>query len=145
MNIKQALKQKNVIIREIEELNDLICENNSIIQGNQREFDTKDLIDELRGKSESLVSLKSAIQRANVPVFDKIFRLSELKNLVKVYNSIPTNEGKQKSSYNRVEPQIFDVQIGRKEMRDMINKVKQEIYIIQEELDVHNAITEIFF
>ena len=145
MNIKQALKQKNVIIREIEELSDLIRENNSTIQGNQREFDTKDLIGELCDKSESLVSLKSAIQRANVAVFDKIFRLSELKNLVKVYNSIPTNEGKQKSSYGRVESEIFDVQIGRKEMRDMINKVKQDIYIIQEELDVHNAITEIFF
>lgn len=144
MTIKQALKVKNQLIQEIQELGDLIRTNNSILVGNNRDYSISDLMIELDSKILNLVRLKAKIQVANQPILDKIYLLSELKTKATTYKCIDTKEGKQRAGYgNNSEPDIFTVEMSQVAVRKLIKGIEAEIIIIQDELDTFNSITHI--
>lgn len=143
MNINKALKQKNQLIGEIKELKETISENNSIIVGNEREFDIFHLIEELDTKVAELVKLKSAIQKANVPILDKIYLLSETKSYINWLKSIPVESGKQKARYGDAIEQTMEVVLNKKDVRETVKKLEKEISEFQDEVDTFNATTEV--
>jgi len=143
MNLKQALKLKNSLIQDINELMTLIQENNAIIEGNIRIYNLSELIFELDSKILELTILKSNIQKANLPIYDKIFTLSELKFKIAGFKQIPTNQGIQKASYGSPEGEILNVELNQKEVRNLIKELEKKVINIQEELDIFNSVTEI--
>jgi len=44
MTIRQALKQKNKLVQELKELNTRLHTNNSIIEGNERNYSSKETL-----------------------------------------------------------------------------------------------------
>jgi hypothetical protein len=92
-----------------------------------------------------LVTLKNNIHQANQKVYDKIFRLSEYKGLVKYLRVIDCSDGKTTENRRFGESTtihkttVFD----QVEMDNLIQYYEGEIEKIQEELDVHNATTHI--
>lgn len=144
MSLKQALKLKNLLISEIAELYNLIRNNNQVISGNSRDYSPNELILMLDSKILHLTSLKSKIQKANYPVLEKIYMLSELKNKIQSFKSIPVEQGKIRNSYRGdVEPEIMEVELGSKQIRELIKGYEAEVLNIQDELDTFNAITMI--
>lgn len=143
MTIKQALKQKNVLATELSELYTLIRSNNSVMSGNPKHYVISDLMKELDLKLVELVSLKTKIHTANIPVYDKIFMLSELKNKVNQYKSISTVEGKINNRYSQEEPTVFEVEFNVKDVKDIVKSLELKINEIQDELDTFNSITHI--
>jgi hypothetical protein len=144
MKIKQALKQKNVLTAEIAELNQLIRSSNSTVVGNPKHYKVVDLMTELNSKILELVGLKDKIHKANSPVYDKIFLLSELKGQVNVYKGISTVEGKMEGNrYSNSEPSVMEVELNVIQVKAIIKGLEVKINEIQEELDYHNATTDI--
>lgn len=144
MTIKQALKAKNQLVSEIQELTLLIRTSNSIIVGNKRDYEVSTLMMELDSKILDLINLKAKIQRANTPVLEKIYLLSELKNKVTAYKGINTSEGKQINLYgNPSEPISMEVELSKSTVRDMIKGIESEIIEIQDALDTFNTVTHI--
>lgn len=143
ISLKQALKLKNQLVTDIQELENLIRQNNSILAGNSRDYSVSDLMIELDSKILELVSLKAAIQRANTPIFDKIFMLSELKSKVQTFKSIPTSEGKQRNGYGNGEPEVLTVELNQKRVRELTKGIESQIQTIQDDLDTFNAVTQI--
>lgn len=141
MNLKRALKQKNLLVNKLNELYTLIRENNSYPEGNVVRFNVKSLMDESDKVLSELVELKHAIQKANAPVYDKIFRLSELKRKVEIYKAISTTEGVTPNRY--VEPIKYVAQLNSVEIKNKIEEIKNEINELQDYLDVYNVNTEI--
>jgi ribosomal protein L29 len=82
MNVKKALKEKNRLVKEIQELYARLSQYNSVEVGNVRPYSPKDMLEQINEKSNELVELKTKIHKANTPVYDKIFRLSELKSTI---------------------------------------------------------------
>lgn len=143
ISLKQALKLKNQLVTNIQELTRLIHDNNSALAGNNRDYSVVELMAELDSKILELVKIKAAIQRTNAPIFEKIFMLSELKNKVQNFKLIPTSEGKQRVSYGNNEPEILTVELNQKRVRELIKGIENEIQTIQDDLDTFNAITYI--
>lgn len=144
MTIKQALKAKNQLVSEIQELTLLIKTSNSIIVGNKRDYNVSELMMQLDSKIMDLITLKGKIQRANTPVLEKIYLLSELKNKVTAYKGINTSEGKQINLYgNSSEPISMEVELSKSSVRDIIKGIESEIIEIQDALDTFNAVTHI--
>ena len=144
MSLKQALKLKNLLIAEISDLYSLIRGNNQIISGNVRDYSTSDLILSLDSKTLQLTNLKAKIQRANSPMLEKIYMLSELKNKIQAFKSIPVEQGKIRTSYRSdLESEILEVELGAKQVRELIIGFQAEIISIQDELDTFNTITNI--
>ena len=142
MTVKQALKQKNRIVKEINENFEILKKHNSIDQDNTRRYSMSDTIKNINSLTNELVVLKAKIHKAKLPVYDKIFRLSELKSQTTKIQSIPTEAGKTVQAYGSVitykNSELSVVQIN-----NIIKEYQKTIDALQDELDIHNLTTEI--
>jgi predicted nucleic acid-binding Zn-ribbon protein len=142
MTIKQALKRKNKLVAEIKAQYAIVKEHNSIEEGNIRRFNVTEILGNIETLTAELVDLKTRIHQANSSVYGKIFEMSELKSQIKEMKQISTQEGKVTGRYNMA-PEIKQVEINVAQMNDRIKTIETRIEAIQDELDVHNATTNI--
>lgn len=142
MNVKQALKAKNKLTTRINELYSLAKAYNSIEEGNARRYSVIGLLNEANELTRELVDLKAKIHTANQPVYGKIFLMAELKGRVKQLKSISCEEGKVTERYGSIQSvKVVELDVVQKDA--MIKQLEAEIEQLQDELDVHNATTNI--
>lgn len=143
MTIKQALKEKNRLIKSIDDEFKKIQAYNSIDESNTRPYSTQTSLENIIVLENALIDIKTQIHRANMGVYDKIFRLSELKSLAKKLNQIDCSEGKVVDRYSRSEAVIKTAEITVIDRDTRVKMIEEEIELLQEELDTHNATTSI--
>jgi hypothetical protein len=145
MNVKQGLKKKNTLVKEIQELYGRLAQYNSVEVGNTRPYSAVETIDQINQKSNELVELKTKIHKANTTVYDKIFRLSELKSTIARLKSLDCTEGVSNDYYlrNRENPPVKTSEISVVERDKMVKDLEIQIEEIQDFLDSHNQITQI--
>ena len=145
MTVKQALKEKNKLTKSIQELVTRIQKYNSVEEGAIRSYDPKEDMDKLQKVVSDLALLKTRIHTANQTVYHKIFRLSELKGLVKYLRGIDCSDGKTSTNqrYGESASVMKTTVITKVEMDNLVSWYEQEIERIQDELDIHNGTTEI--
>ncbi len=142
MNVSQALKQKNKLTVELKKQYQIAQKFNSQEEGNIRRYSVQDALDKAAELTIELTDLKTKIHFANAPVYDKIFRMAELKGRIKELRKIPTEEGKAESRYSSV-VSVKEVEINITQLDEMVQTLEARIEEIQAELDVHNATTQI--
>lgn len=142
MNVKQALKAKNKLTTRINELYSLAKTYNSIEEGNPRRYSVIGLLNEANELTNELVDLKTRIHTANAGVYGKIFRLAELKGRVKQLKGISCDEGKVTERYGSIVLQK-EVELDVIQRDELIKQLETDIEQLQDELDVHNATTNI--
>ena len=142
MNVKQALKAKNKLVTELKASYGILQKYNSIEEGNPRRYSMADTLEKIHTLSNELVELKAQIHKANQPVYDKIFALEELKGLIKELKKVPTDEGKQTERYGSV-VSVKEVELNIVEIQTIVDKLQERIEVLQNELDIHNANTQI--
>ena len=142
MNVSQALKQKNKLIVEIKKQYQIAQKFNSQEEGNVRRYSVQNALDKAAELTMELTDLKTKIHLANAPVYDKIFRMAELKNRIKELRKIPTDEGKVEARFSSV-ASVKEVEINIAQLDEMVQTLEARIEEIQAELDVHNATTQI--
>ena len=145
MNVKKALKEKNRLVKEIQELYARLSQYNSVEVGNVRPYSAKESMELLNQKSNELVELKTNIHTANGPVYQHIFRLSELKSMIARIKNLDCNEGIVQDYYsrNRETPAVKETEISIVERDEMVKHMEGQIEEIQDILDNFNQITEI--
>jgi hypothetical protein len=145
MNIKKALKEKNRLVKEIQDLQVRVATYNSIEVGNKRPYSVRESLEKLNSLSNELVELKTKIHLANAPIYKHIFRLSELKSMITRIKNLDCNEGIVNDYYtrNRETPLVKEVEISIVERDEMVKHMEGQIEEIQDILDNHNQITEI--
>ena len=142
MNVKQALKVKNKLVTDLKANFEILKKYNSIEEGNPRRYSMEETLDKITTLSNELVSLKTQIHRANTPVYDKIFALAELKGLIKELKKVPTDEGKQTERYGSV-VSVKEVELNIVDIQKKVDILTLKIEELQNELDIHNANTNI--
>ncbi len=140
MNVKKALKTKAKLIKFLGDTFAKVRSYNSIEEGTERSYDPRMAFNEWVAGIETLINLKTAIHKANSKVYDKIFRLSELKSVVSQLRTIDCSQGKVNAGYGR-EPIVRETIITILERDELIKKYEAEIETLQEELDEHNLKT----
>jgi hypothetical protein len=86
-----------------------------------------------------LIVLKTQIHKANLPVYDKIFELSELKNQVKHLKSLNCTSGKVPGGrWGESEPVVKHAEINVVEKDKMVKELEKRIESLQDELDQWN-------
>lgn len=139
MNIKQALKKKNKLVGQIHEEFAKASQYNVVDEGNPRPYSATGAIGTWMQLSNELIVLKTQIHKANVPVYGKIFELSELKNQVKQLRSLNCASGKVSSrGWGDTETVIKHAEINVLERDKMVKDLETRIETIQEELDQWN-------
>lgn len=145
MNIKKALKEKNRLVKEIQDLHVRVAAYNSIEVGNVRPYSAKESMEKINQLSNELVELKTNIHRANAPIYHHIFRLSELKSMITRIKNLDCNEGSVQDYYsrNRETPLVKETEISIVERDEMVKHMEGQIEEIQDILDNHNQVTQI--
>jgi len=142
MTIKKALKLKNRLLREMNSEFIKATRNNNFFETKKPPYNAAEALANFIRISDELIDLKTRIHTANMPVFGKIFRLSELKNRVKNLKMLDfdTNHFYDKN----LESYIFEQSTISVEERDrLVSDLENEIDSIQDELDHHNFITNL--
>jgi hypothetical protein len=142
MNVKQALKVKNKLVTELKAQYQILQKYNSIEEGNPRRYSMVDSFAKIQSLSNELVELKARIHKANQPVYQQIFELAELKGFVKELKKVPTDEGKQDSRYGSV-VSVKEVELSIVDIQKRVDILNVKIEQLQDELDIHNATTQI--
>ena len=142
MNVVKALKEKNKLTARINELYAIAKAHNSIEQGNPRRYSVTQALNEANELTRKLVDLKVKIHKANQPVYDKIFLMAELKGRVKQLKAMGCDEGKVTERYGSIQS-VKEVEITVADRDSLIKGLEAEIEELQEQLDYHNATTEI--
>jgi hypothetical protein len=144
MNIKQALKLKNKLIKQIGENTKLMQEYNSIEVGNDRPYSSVILLAQISEDTKELAKLKSKIHIANTPVLEDIFLMSELKSMSQSLKKMDCTEGKSNRDRYRLEGEsIKTSEISLVRRNETIKELESRIEEIQDRLDFFNATTQI--
>ena len=144
MNIKQALKEKNKLAKKVVDLMDRTNRNNSMDEGAVRSYDPKESLEQALQMVDDLVNLKTKMHMANAEVYDKIFRMSEYKSLVKYLKTLNCSQGTIVTSrYGDSTTRQMTTVITEVERDALVEKYETLIDNLQTELDTHNATTQI--
>ncbi len=139
MNIKQALKKKNKLVGMISEEFNKASQYNVVDEGNARPYSATEAIGRWMELTNELIVLKTQIHKANLPVYDKIFELSELKNQVKHLRSLNCTSGKVGGGrWGEGEPVMKHAEINVVEKDKIVKNLEARIEAIQDELDQWN-------
>jgi hypothetical protein len=144
MTIKQALKQKNKLVKNIAENTKLMQHFNSIEVGNQRPYSTVVLYNQIQRETQELATLKAKIHIANTPVMGDIFWMSEMKSTIAALKKMDCTEGKSNGGRYRMESDmVLTSEISLVNRNQEIKMLEAKIEEIQDKLDTFNATTEI--
>jgi ribosomal protein L35AE/L33A len=145
MKLREALKKKNDLAKELVKLQQRVRSNNSTLQGNPVLYDVKAILAEHTALTEELIALKTRISKANLVVQEKIFRMSELKSQVIFYRSIDAKIGRVADYHGKYgsETVQFVCQLNATEIDAIVDVLENEISNLQDDLDFCNNTTEI--
>lgn len=143
MKIKKALKEKNKLVAKLATDFAKVHTYNSVEEGSEVPYDPRAALDSAIKTMEELIALKTSIHKANSKVYHWIFRMAELKSLIKQIRAISCDSGKTSDRWNRETPIIKTAVISILERDALITKFELEIEQIQEELDFHNSKTNV--
>lgn len=144
MNVTKALKHKKKLLKQINESWNRFNKYNSHDEGETTPYNAKEEFVNWLALNNALIGLKTKIHLANAPVYNKIFRMSELKSMITTLKRANTTEG-IRSDYSRGEyvDKKMVAEVGLLEVDNLIKAYEDEIEKIQEELEYHNSITNI--
>ena len=99
MKLYKALKLRKKLAGEISNLQGAIRSRNSYVMGstNSLKYNVLELESELTTKVEKLISLKMAINKANLGIVETIYRLAEFKSLAAMRAMTDVSEGRSLS------------------------------------------------
>jgi replicative superfamily II helicase len=139
MRIAKALKRKNQLAGEISKLGDIIVRQNVQLNENASRFNVKECYEQYKQKADDLVALKTGIARANADVWEKIFRIVELKGRITFLKRIDTKEGSfMERDYSQMVQSVYTPALDAKFIQDEITAIENQIADLQDEVDEYN-------
>jgi len=141
MKIAKALKLKNQLAGEVAQLKDLLLKQNSRSTKQKFDYNNHEVLTRLRAKLDELVKIKAAVAAANAEVYDKIFRLAELKGVVTTLTSLDTKAGvfHEGRGFGEAAYEVeYVAQLSKVEVDKLVGELNAEIQGLQDALDEFN-------
>jgi hypothetical protein len=146
LTLSKALSIKNRLAGRLSQARANIEAYNSVLAGQkeglvQATVDVRAEYARFRKLQDGLIALKAAIQRANLPIYEDVLQLGELKGVIQLLNGLNTKHGIE-PGYNAVEFR-YVAEIKKPEVLEMVRKLEAEIDAIQDKLNQFNASTKV--
>jgi hypothetical protein len=144
MNISKALKLKNKLVSEYNEVVVKMVHSNCREEGRKKHYNSKDLYQKSLALMDQIIDIKTAIHKASEPVRSKIFEIGEYKSFLTKVGALNTTEGAVKDSgYGATSYTNYIVDFTEEEKQVLLEELKSVIEKLQDELDAFNATTEV--
>jgi len=141
MKIAKALKLKNQLAGDVAQLKELLAKQNSRSTKQKFDYDNREVLARLRAKLDQLVKVKAALAAANGEIYDKIFRLAELKGLVATLTALDTKAGvfHEGRGFGEAGYEVeYVAQLAKVDVDKLVAELKNEIQSLQDALDEFN-------
>ena len=146
MKLSQALKIKNRLAGEIAQKQQILQRENARRSDNVTDDNRAVTYTEINALSVQLGDLKAKICKANIGIYAKLERMSEMKAHVAFINGLPKREGPEIQLFGRDQEKMiytWDSFITQQKCDKMVAELQQKIGALQDEVDAYNATTEI--
>ena len=141
MKIAKALKLKNQLAGDVAQLKELLAKQNVRSSKQKFDYDNREVLTRLRAKLDELVKVKAALAAANAEIYDKIFRLAELKGLVATLTVLETKSGvfHEGRGFGEATYEVeYVAQLAKVDVDKLVAELKDEIQSLQDALDEFN-------
>ena len=139
VSLAKALKIKNKQARKVADLRNRISQYNSLPEGTKRPFDIEASYKELLAATNRLIDTKSAINAANGPIQNHIYRMAELRGLAAFLRGLSPQEGPAQLFYGSGVAPNYDSVLNAADLEQRIEVLETEIESLQDDVDAHNA------
>lgn len=146
LSLAKALKLKNKLVKEVNSHLKIVQKYNSYESTKKPNFDAKAAYVDYTTSLDRLVALKSAIANANGPIYNKIYKMAELKGMIKNLQGVDTQEGKvdRTLGYGQPSKEVEIIALfSDKDIAEIIKNNEAMLEKLQDELDSFNHTTEI--
>jgi hypothetical protein len=153
MILAKALKLKNRLAGEVAKLGALLMTCNSWEEGQEPQYDAKEVLSKLRDAINKLVTVKTAIAVANAggaqakieSQYFRIFQLAEMKGFTGTIGNISTRSCiiNEQSFHGEAVKRVYKCNISETERAAMIKDIQAEIDRLQDAIDDYNASTTV--
>jgi len=142
MKLIRALKEKNRLAGEVNQLFTVLSRENSREEKSTSKVDAEKIYKDWLDKKQKLSALKASIAKANVDIYEKISQMEELKSEITSLDMLDTKDGTFQESLgyrgDKVLEKVYKAYITN-EKRDALKIVIQEkINKLQDEIDEYN-------
>jgi hypothetical protein len=142
MKLAKALKLKNQLAGQVASLKESLKTQNCRPVQQPFDYESQELLRQLHAHVEELVRVKTAIAVANTAIYNRVFRLAELKGLITTLGALETKQGvfRENDGFRgMVDAVEYRSQIPRPELDRLIVGLETEAREIQDALDEFNA------
>jgi hypothetical protein len=115
-------------------------ENNITEDGQSRPYNSKEVLREINQEIDQLVELKVKLQLANTPILNDIYRVAELKVLIRQLRYMECNDSRKISS-GIITYHIATIKADERDQ--LIKSLEEEIEAIHERIDAFNFRTSL--
>ena len=153
VTIAKALATKNRLVGEKERLFHLFSSNNSRREQDKSNYKAEELLAQYEAVVEKLIATKTAIAKANVDLYEKIYRISELKSKAAQLRRVNTNdkdgerEKMVRDASGNYQEEITVVKhvahLNDVQMDEKIKAIEKEIETLQDAVTAFNHTQEI--
>ena len=141
MKLAKALVQKKKLEGEINKLSNKLRSVNSVMKPNVHKAAIQDVFNEYRSKIDELLALKLKITLANSEIYEKIYKISEYKGIIKNIQSIGVQDGfSQDFKGNIIE---YVSQWSENDIAEKIKHFEGLIELLHDEINTFNYTKEI--
>ena len=139
MTLSRALRYKKRIVERIRKLESEVQENNSQIDGEERETDVRLALKQRAAWVQHLVAFKLALQEATRPIQKLVFELAETKAELSFLQRICTLHGTQRARYREDISTTYTAELRKKEVDTLTETLQKRVDDLQTKIDAHNA------
>jgi peptidoglycan hydrolase CwlO-like protein len=142
VSLSQALKAKSRLAKQIKDQWAIVVKFNSVIEGTERPASMTTTYQEIRANQEKLAALKAAIQAANTPITETLYRMGELRGTLAMFGALTTTHGKAPFAYGMEMP-TYDAELKSQWVMEETARLQAELDRLQDEVDAFNASTRL--
>ena len=146
MTIAKAMKHKNRVGARINQVQNDIGRNNSVLAANKPVYDVTALLKDLEILVEHQILVRSRIDQSSAPMRPTIIRMAELRSRAAFLRGISTINGKQTAGGWRSggeEMHEYRATLLQPAVDAMVRETETKLDNLQDELDAFNASNKI--
>jgi len=144
VKLYKLIKIKKGLLGEISTVKKKIQDYNTVILPGSHPYDINELMDKYDTLIKQIVNVKKVLFENTMPIYPKIFEISELKSKILFLNKLSTKNGKisEKRAYTHtIDINEYKSIIGQNEKDQMIMDLNKKITKLQDEIDEYNYST----
>lgn len=141
VTLSKALNIKNKLVGEKNKLIQILYKCNSRKDNAKINYDVREVLDTYNRTIDKIIAVKTALSKANVEIYEKIYTIAELRSKIAELSNMPTREDEEKRRVGYTETYEIEKWVSTytdADVAKMVADMENQIDKLQDEIDTFN-------